>query len=109
MADDEITSIPEQSHMRGLAATVTLIFDLAETAGLPDPCSMTVYGIIEGRVHDYVTLQFPAVDASRTALVEWVLCFGGVLSSEIKQRETGPQLWVSAEFTFEDLVTVHAF
>jgi hypothetical protein len=102
---DEIIS--ELSHMGSLTAAIT--FMIAEAAELPDPEHMSVFGIIKGRVHDSVTLQFPPVEASTEAIALWALRFGGVVRSEVDDYEGVPTLWVRAEFTWQDFLRVDAF
>jgi hypothetical protein len=93
--------------MRSLAALVSLL--LMEATGLPDPQSMTVYGVLEGYVLDEASLQFPRTGESRKALALWAEHFGGVITAKTMERDEGPQLWVDVEFTFRDVLRVTAF
>jgi hypothetical protein len=99
--------IPEIRHMNGLAIALALL--LEEAAELPDPETVTIFGILDGYVHDDFMLQFPPVPESQWALVLWALCFGGVITAKTKECETGPQMWVDVKFTYRDAVRVHAF
>ena len=108
---DEIIS--ELSYMGSLTAGITFLF--AEAAGLPDPDDLTVFGILNGRVHNTLTLQFAPAEASTEAIALWALRFGAVIESRtVVQEMAGDtednvQLWVSAEFTWQDFLHVHAF
>ena len=104
MADDIIR---ELSHMGSLAGNLTFL--LAEAAGLPDPQSVTVYGILGGRAHDEVSLQFPPVAASTEAIAEWALRFGGVIVSTPMDGEKGRRLYVRTRFTWQEFLRVEAF
>lgn len=99
--------ISELSRMGSLAAAVTFMF--AEAAGLPDPGSMTVYGIIDGHVHDEVSLQFAPEEASTEAIALWALRFGGVVQSKVDDYKGVPTLWVRTDFTWQEFLRVCAF
>jgi hypothetical protein len=104
--DGKLT-LPEMGHMNGLAVTLAVL--LEEAAGLPEPSSVTIYGILEGCVHDELSLHFPRVPESQEALVLWAVRFGGVITAKTVERETGPQLWVDVTFKYRDAVQVDAF
>jgi hypothetical protein len=104
--DGKLT-LPEMGHMNGLAVTLAVL--LEEAAGLPEPSSVTIYGILEGCVHDELSLHFPRVPESQEALVLWAVRFGGVITAKTMERETGPQLRVDVTFTYRDAVQVDAF
>ena len=107
MADDEII-ISEMGHMGALAAAVTFLF--AQAAGLPDPSSVDIYGILDGHAHDEAVLQFPPVAESRDALVLWALQFGSVITATpITRPGHGPEQYVRVNFTFGDVLRVEAF
>ena len=105
MADE--TKTPRPHHMRSLAALVSLL--LMEATGLPDPSSVTIYGVLEGYAHDEASLQFPRADESSKALALWAERFGGVITAKTMKRDEGPQLWIDVEFTFRDTLRVTAF
>lgn len=104
MADETIS---ELSRMGSLTAAIT--FMLAEADGLPDPETMTVYGILSGRVHDSLTLHFAPHEASTEAIALWALRFGGVVQSLVEDFRGVPTLWVRAEFTWQEFLSVDAF
>jgi len=104
MTDQAIT---ELSHMGSLNTAVTSL--LAEAAGLPDPGSMSVYGILNGSVHDSVTLHFAPVEASTEAIAQWAIRFGGVIASWTDDFQGVPTRWVRTKFTWPGLVEVDAF
>ena len=90
-------TITELSHMGSLTTAVTAL--LAEAAGLPDPTSMTIFGIINGHVHDAVTLHFAPVEASTEAIALWAIRFGGVIGSWTDDLNGVPTRWVRTKFT----------
>jgi len=105
---DETTS--ELSHMSTLTAAVTAMF--AEARDLPDPSHMLAWGIVNGHVHDSVSLHFAPEEASTEAITLWALRFGGVVESHIEDSEYShhvPELWVRADFTYLEFVRVDAF
>jgi hypothetical protein len=103
---EESTAIYEMGHIGGVAAELVLM--LARAAGLPEPTSISVYGIIGGYVHDQVSLQFPGQADSAEALAMWATMFGGVITSSTKDTKDGPQLWVKTSFPWMHL-RVEAF
>ena len=104
MADDIIR---ELSHMGSLAGNLTFL--LAEAAGLPDPGTVTIYGILDGHVHDQVLLQFPPVAASTEAVAEWALRFGGVIQSKPLCEGNRRMQYVRTRFTWQEFLRVEAF
>jgi hypothetical protein len=102
---DEIIS--ELTHMGSLTAAITFLF--AEAAGLPDPETVTVYGILNGHVHDSLSLHFAPREASTEAIALWALRFGGVVRSHVDDYQGVPTLWVRADFTWQDFLPVDAF
>ena len=104
MADDIIR---ELSHMGSLAGNLTFL--LAEAAGLPDPGTVTIYGILDGHVHDQVLLQFPPVAASTEAVAEWALRFGGVIQSTPLGDGNRRMQYVRTRFTWQEFLRVEAF
>jgi hypothetical protein len=104
MADEIISDL---SHMGSLTAAIT--FMLAEAADLPDPESVTVYGILSGHVHDEVSLQFAAQAESTEAIVLWAQRFGGVIESKSLDFGDGTKQLVRAKFTWQGFLSVDAF
>jgi hypothetical protein len=82
--------------------TVSVLDMLVEARDLPDPSSITIYGVIDGYDLLSVTLQFPAAEPSERAIVAWALRFGGVVVANTMDGDDGPQLWVKTEFTWQD-------
>ena len=105
--EDGILTLPDIGHMPRLA--VALLILLEEADGLPEPEAVTIYGVLFGHVHDELSLSFPDVPGSAKALAQWAERFGGVITSEVKQRDTGPQLWVKVKFAYLGAVRVDAF
>src|SRR5262249_88822 len=103
---EEFTETYVMSRMGGLAAELVLMF--AQAADLPDPQSATVYGILQGHVHDQVTLCFPRQADSAEALAAWASVFGGVIQSNTTKGDDGPELWVKTTFPWMHL-RVEAF
>jgi hypothetical protein len=91
----------EMGRMGGLAAELTLMF--ARAATLPEPTSASIYGVIDGYIHDSVTLQFPRQMDSAETLAMWATMFGGVIESSTKDTEDGRQLWVKTSFPWMHL------
>jgi hypothetical protein len=104
MADDFSTEI---THMGTLTAVITVLF--AEAADLPDPESVTVWGILNGHVHDNLSLHFAPIEASTEAVALWALRFGGVVQSHMDDYQGTPTLWVRADFTYQEFLGVTAF
>jgi hypothetical protein len=102
---DEITY--DLSHMGSLSAAITFMF--AEASGLPEPHYVSIFGILDGRVHDSVSLQFAPHEASIEAIVAWAARFGGVMESHHQDGNSGPELWVRTDFTYEQFLRVGAF
>jgi hypothetical protein len=93
---------PSAGHMGGLAAS--LVFLLAEAAELPDPEHMSVFGILNGNVHDSVSFQFWPDRAGGEAVVSWGLAFGGVITANTVTTDDGAlERWVRTDFTWHDL------
>jgi hypothetical protein len=106
MADEEII-ICELGHTASLTAAVTAM--LIEASDLPDPGHMTIYGIIDGTVHDAVTIQFPQAEASTEAITLWAIRFGAVVGSWTDHFNGVPTRWVRAKFTWLDFLEVDLF
>jgi hypothetical protein len=79
---------------------LTLLDMFQKAADLPDPQSMTVYGVINGDAHDHVTMQFPRAASSERAIAEWAVRFGGTIASCEMAGDDGWELWVKTEFPF---------
>jgi hypothetical protein len=100
-------SILETDQMGPLANALAVMFD--EAAGLPEPSCVTIYGVLQGRVHNEYSLQFPGIEKSQQALALWAQRFGGVITSYTHDRGTGPELWVHVTFDYHDVIHVVAF
>ncbi|HUC23938.1 MAG TPA: hypothetical protein VMA73_14615 [Streptosporangiaceae bacterium] len=91
-----------------LTTVITVLF--FDAAGLPEPGSMTVYGVLDGHVHDQIVLQFPPVAESTDAVTEWANRFGGVVqSTPLKDDKHGRTQYVRAEFTYAEWLSVKVF
>ena len=90
------------SRMTVLAAALLEMFQAA--ACLPDPSSIIVFGVLNGRAHDHVSMQFDPAQPSERAVVEWAQRFGGTITGHVETADDGSRaLWVKTEFPFGPL------
>lgn len=67
---------------------------LQEAADLPQPRAVYVYE------EQLISLHFDPCPASLRAITRWALRFGGVLISEPRQHENGPQTYCHTAFSY---------
>jgi len=91
---------PAVRHLRMTVRAFALLEMFQDADGLPDPQSMTVYGIIDGYDHDEVSMQFPKAASSEHAIARWAMRFGGTITSGEMAGDDGWELWVKTEFRF---------
>jgi len=86
-----------------IAGLVIAAWNLLDQAcDLASPVDITVSDL------QSLTLQFPPTPSSVAVITRWAMRFGGVLSSEPHQTESGPQTWCRTEFDYYG-VAVKAF
>ena len=47
-----------------------------------------------------ISIQFPPAKPSMKAIARWALRFGGIVISEPRQGQDGPETWCRTEFSY---------
>jgi hypothetical protein len=85
------------------ARTAVVLAMFAEARDLPDPASIDIGGVWQGRDMLTVTLHFDHALASYAAITQWAIRFGGTVQARTKQGDDGPERWVDTEFTWDEM------
>jgi hypothetical protein len=76
--------------------------------GLPDPETVTVYGVLDGHVLDEISLHFASTQPGKDAITQWAAAFGSKITETPGSLGDDPVLYVRTEFPFR-AATVSAF
>ncbi len=86
--------LPELPPLPIGALTVGALNLLSEAADLPQPVYLSICDT------QAISLQFPPEHASLRAITRWALRFGGVVTSQPRQGQSGTETWCRTEFGY---------
>ena len=84
------------------ALAVGLANLLQDAAQLPQPRYIALFD------PEQISMQFAPIQPSTKAITRWARRFGGVVITETRQGQDGPETWCTAKFSYYG-VTVKAY
>ena len=94
--------LPELPPLPLGALAVGLANLLQDAAQLPQPRYIALFD------PEQISMQFAPVQPSTRAITRWARRFGGVVITETRQGQDGPETWCTAKFSYYG-VTVKAY
>src|SRR6266571_224580 len=88
-------------HMGSLHFQAAQLFLTA--CGLPDPQTVTVWGVLDGYFHYEISLHFPSGQPGKDAITEWAAAFGAKVTESPGAVQDSPVLFVRTEFPFRNV------